>query len=628
MEGKLPIQSRPETGDLARIAPFGLGPLVIDPPSRRISCGTSSAMLEPRVMRVLVALGETPGRVLSRDDLIASCWDGRIVGDKAITRAISLLRQAIDELGDGAVRIETIAKVGFRIVVNSEPVNASPTIPSGASAGVPSGLARRKLLVAGTGGLVLLGGGLVAWKGGLLSPAQSGPHTVAVLPFRNLSGDKSQDYFSEGLSEQIRTVLSRNPNLRVLAPTSVAAAMEASSQALAIAQKLGAAYLLDGSVRREGDQMRITARLTDAIAGTVAWTDQLDRQISDVFAVQDDIADSAAGALAAQTVDAGERKNMGSTRNAQAYDAFLRSKAYGALRTGEASARAALAQLDAAIAADPNYAEAHAARAQSIIYISGTYGKANELKVAHEEAFEAAQKAVALAPLLPFAQAVLGFAYVQSRQDFKGAAEPFAMARKLGWGDATAMIYVTFYYAEMGRQREAVASAARLIELDPLNPAAYRTAAYSAYSTRDFDRALGYCRKALSLNPRISMAHAIFGDCLLELGRVSEARDAFGAEPVELLRLTGIAIAEWRLGNKAAAQQAYANLEARLGDLATYQFARILAQWGRLDEAMAKLKFAREIGDDGLAVANTDPLLNPLRTRSDFSLLLRQLGFD
>ncbi|MFM5908066.1 MAG: winged helix-turn-helix domain-containing protein [Novosphingobium sp.] len=628
MESDPTIQSRSGTSDLARIARFTLGQLHIDPPSRRISGGGRSEMLEPRVMRVLVALGGARGTVLSRDDLIASCWDGRIVGDKAITRAISLLRQAIEGLGDGTVRIETIAKVGFRIVADGGPANVSPAIPPGEAVHDQTGLGRRKLLVAGAGGLAALGAGWAAWNGKLFSPVQNALHTVAVLPFRNLSGDKNQDFFSEGLSEQIRTVLARNPKLRVLAPTSVAAAMEASSQSLAIAQKLGAAYLLDGSVRREGEQVRITARLTDAIGGTVAWTEQIDRQISNIFAVQDDIADSVAGALAAQTADARGHKNMGGTNNVQAYEAYLRSKAYGALRSGEASSRAALAQLDAAIAADPDYAEALAARAQSIIYIAGTYGKASELKPAQDDAFETARKAVALAPLLPFAQAILGFVYVHSKQDFKSAAAPYALARKLGWGDATVMIFVTFFHAELGQKRETASAVSRLIELDPLNPAVFRTAAFAAYSTRDFELAAGYCRKALTLNQRASSVHAIYGDCLLELGRVDEARGAYLVEPVDLLRLTGLAIAEWRLGNKAAAQRAYDDLSARLGDLATYQFARILAQWGRLDDAMAKLTFARQIGDNGLTVAHTDPLLDPLRGRPDFSLLLKDLGFD
>ncbi|MFM5931927.1 MAG: winged helix-turn-helix domain-containing protein [Novosphingobium sp.] len=628
MKGEFTIPSQTGSRDLARIAPFQLGPLAIDPPSRSISSGGRSERLEPRVMRVLVALGETPGRVLSRDDLIAACWDGQIVGDKAITRAISLLRQAIDAIGVDAVRIETIAKVGFRIVRPGEPTNAAAAVAPVPAAEEPSGFGRRKLLVAGAGGLVALGAGLTAWKAGLFSPPPTGPRTVAVLPFRNLSGDAAQDYFSEGLSEQIRTALARNPNLRVLATASIDAAMKGNPQTLAVAQKLSAAYLLDGSVRRSGEQVRITARLTEAASGTVAWTDQIERKVADIFALQDEIADRVAGALSAQTADGLGRDQMGGTHSAQAFDAYLRSKAYGALRTGEASARAALAQLDLAIAADPNYAEALAARAQMIIYIAGSFGKASELKAAHDDAFETAQKAAELAPLLPFAQAILGFVHIQSKMDFKSAAAPFAAARKLGWGDASVMIFVTFYYAEIGAVKETAAAVTRLLELDPLNPAVYRTAAFADYSTRAFQRAEEHCRKALSLNPRISSVYSILGDSLIELRRVREAREAFLAEPVELLRLTGLAIAEWKLGNTAAAQKAYDDLVARLGDLATYQYARIFAQWGKPDEAMAKLQFARQLGDDGLPVAKTDPMLDPLRGRPDFSLLLADLGFD
>lgn len=627
MGGEFSNPSRSGTRDLAKIAPFQLGPLAIDPPARRISCGERSEMLEPRVMRVLVALCETPGRVLSRDDLIASCWDGQIVGDKAITRAISLLRQAIDQIGVGTVRIETIAKVGFRILRPGEPAAAVAPVPLPPAASTP-GLGRRELLVAGAGGLVAVSGGLAAWKAGLFSSSQSGPRSVAVLPFRNLSGDKSHDYFAEGLSEQIRTVLSRNPRLQVMAPTSVAAAMETSSEVLAIAKRLDAAYLLDGSVRHRGDQVRITARLTEAAGGTVAWTDQLDRRVSDIFAAQDDIAGLVERALKAQTADgAAPHLDMGGTRSAKAFDAYLLGNGYARLVDGEGGGRAALAQYDAAIAADPKYAEAHAGRARMIVYLATSFGKASELEGAYDDAIASVRRAAELAPQLPFVQAALGNVLIHARLDFKSASAPFARARELGSGDATVMGYVTNYYAYMGQHAEAGSAAKRATELDPLNPEAFSMAAFAAYCARNYAQSIFLARKALALDSRLEIGHFMIGDCLLQLGRVSEARSSYLAEPSELARLTGLALAEWKLGNRPAAKQAFDTLTAELGDLATYQFATILAQWGRLDDAMAKLVLARRMTDTGLAMLKVDPKLDPLRGRPDFSALLRSLGF-
>lgn len=626
MGGEFSNQSRSGTRDLARIAPFQLGPLAIDPPARRISCGERSEMLEPRVMRVLVALCETPGRVLSRDDLIASCWDGQIVGDKAITRAISLLRQAIDQIGVEAVRIETIAKVGFRILRPGEPAAAVASVPPIPAAPLPN-KGRRNLLLAGAGGLAALGGGLAAWKAGLFSPTQIGPRTVAVLPFRNLSGDKRHDNFVEGLSEQIRTVLSRNPKLLVMAPTSVAAAMAASSEVLAIAKKLNAAFLLEGSVRYQGDQVRITTRLTEAEGGTVAWTDQINRQVSDVLAVQDDIAALVERALKAQTADGtSSHQDMGGTRSAKAYDAYLLGNSYSKLVDGEGGGRAALAQYDAAIAADPNYAEAHAARARMIIYLATSFGKASELRVAYDDAIASVRRAVALAPRSPVVQATMGNVLLNARLDFKGASAPFARALTLGPGDSKVMRYVAAYYANTARHREAIFAAKRAIELDPLNPSAFSMAAYVAYCSRNFRQGIIFAQEALALDSRLELGHYITGNCLLQLGRAGEARKSYLAEPSELARLTGLAIAEWKQGNKPAARQANDILTARLGDLATYQFAIILAQWGMIEDALAKLALAQRMTDTGLSNVLVDPMLDPLRGHPAFSALLRSLG--
>jgi len=153
-------------------------------------------------------------------------------------------------------------------------------------------------------------------------------------------------------------------------------------------------------------------------------------------------------------------------------------------------------------------------------------------------------------------------------------------------------------------------------------------AAFVAVCARRFELGIAHCRKALSLNPGISVVHSHLGDCLYLQGKTGEARDEYLAEPIEMYRQTRLAIAEHRLGNVAAGEQALSRLVAALGDGATYQQAQIFAQWGRLDDAIAKLLFARQVGDVGILLVKTDPFMDPVRNRPEFRHLLSELGLS
>ena len=486
----------------------------------------------------------------------------------------------------------------------------------------------RRALVSGGAVLAVGGGALAAWQFKLLDGAAAPANSVAVLPFRNLSGEVSEDYFAEGLAEEIRTALSRNAELKVLAPTSAATVRDDTGGLDRVAEKLGVAFLLGGSVRRSGNTLRISATLTDGSSGFARWRDQFDRPMADVFAIQADIADNVAAALAAQTAgsDRSGTEGMGGTHKLEAHDAYLRGNAYYDLRSGEASMRAALAQYDAAIAADRNFAEAHAWRARVRLALAADYARGREYRVAANDAIASAREAVRLAPRLALAQSTLGAVLVQGMLDFKAARLPNERARALGWGDASVMLYYAAYCAEMGRAPQAREAIARSVELDPLNPAVYRAQAFVRYYARNFAGAIESCRRALELNPKIGTVHSYLGLSHLQLGRLDDAKREFTAEPVEIVGWSGLAIAEHRSGNRAAAQAAVDRLVAKFSDAASYQMAQIFAQWGRVEPALDKLQLALELGDGGLVVAKVDPLLDPLRARPEYSRLLTRLG--
>jgi tetratricopeptide (TPR) repeat protein len=390
------------------------------------------------------------------------------------------------------------------------------------------------------------------------------------------------------------------------------------------------AFLLDGSVRRAGDMVRITADLLDGATGFSRWSQTFEERIDDVFAVQREIAGEVATALAAR-VGGGEPEDFaasGGTRNVAAFDAYLRGRALYDLSADEASERAALAQFDAAIALDPDYAAAHAARARSLTAIANQYGKVGETAAMYDLAIAAAERAIALAPRLADAHSTLGFTLFQGRLDARAARGPFDRSNELGAGEATVQARFAQFAARCGREPEAAAAMQRAVARDPLNPLIHRAAGSIEYAARRFEAAIAPLRQALAMNPRMSRAHAAIGDALLNLDRLDEARTAYAAEPVADFRLTGQAIAALRAGDAAGARAGLDELVATMGDRVLYQQAQVHAQLGAPDAAFDCLGRARSAGDAGLIYARNDPFLDPLRGDARMAELLAGLGFD
>jgi TolB-like protein/tetratricopeptide (TPR) repeat protein len=501
--------------------------------------------------------------------------------------------------------------------------------PAAAAAAFPPVMSRRGVLLAATGVAAAGIAGVVAWRQGLLggSSAAAG-NSVAVLPFANLSGDRDQDYFSDGLSEELRATLARNLKLRVMAQASSAKFRDHKEDAVTIASALGVAFLLDGSVRRSGDIVRVTADLVDGQTGFSRWSQLFERALNDIFAVQSEIAGTVANALVAEVSSGNAAAVSGGTTSIVAYDAYLRGRALYELSVDETSDRAALEQFDAAIAADPGYAAAHAARARTLTVIANQYGRLDELAGLYDAAVASAQRAVELAPDLADAHSTLGFTLFQGRLDARAAREPFERSRQLGAGEATVLARYAQYCARAGRRREAADAMQRALLLDKLNPLIYRAAGTIQYAAREWADSIPTVRRALAMNPRMSHAHAAIGDALLMLGRTEDARAEYLAEPAADVRLAGLAIIEHRLGHAPEAQAAMSQLVTDHGDRSLYQQAQVLAQWGQRDAAIAALQRALQVGDSGLIYSRNDPMLDPLRDDPRFAGLLQRLGFD
>lgn len=484
------------------------------------------------------------------------------------------------------------------------------------------GLSRRSAIVLGAGG-ILATSGLAAWKGGLLGAA--GPrNSVAILPFRNLSGDPAQSYFSDGLSEELRTTLSLNRGLEVAAQTSTAALRDQGKSLRDIAAALNVAFVLDGSVRRAADTVRIAARLIDGSSGFEKWAESFDRKADDVLAVQSEIAIYVADALAARTTAVA---GIGRTKDGAAWDQYLRGRALFKLAASEATDRGALAAFDAALARDPKFALAHSARAGALWVVASTYASGAQARTLQQQAVEAANTAVRLAPDMAEGQFALGFVLSNTVLDQRAARLPFEKSVELGFGNADILTGFCDYASANGRFDDARKAIVRAQRLDPLNPSVLRTAAMLEFSSRNYAAAETALGAALIVNPKGGLIHRYLGDLRLLQHKYSEALEQYRVEPFAIMRLTGLAIAEMKLSGPSAGEARLAELVRQFGTNSYFQQIEIFAQWGRLDDALKALAGAIEQRDPGLSQLRNDPLLDPIRKTPQFAAAMSRFGF-
>ena len=533
--------------------------------------------------------------------------------------------QTIDMSGHGARgrRAGIEAMLHAVAVLHDMPAPEPSTIPTG------NRVSRRTVIAGGAAAAVAAGGG-IAWWTGLLGGGGAHDRSIAVLPFDNLSGNPGRTYFSDGLAAEIRTQLARNPMLQVAAQTSSNRFRDSNEDARTISRALRVRYLLDGNVRATGSLVRVSAELIDGETGFSEWSRAFDRPLADLFALQSEIADAVAGALAAQIDEqqGGRREGArGGTSNLTAYDNQLRGQDLFDQALNEESDRAALAHFDAAIAADPNYALAHSARSRVLTVIGNQYEQGERRRQSYRLALEAAQRGAALAPDVAETQSALGFALFYGRLDARAAQAPFERSLALGRGEADILSRYALYAARCGRIGPAREAIQRSAALDPLNARTHRLMGDVEYSARRYAESIPPFRRALEINQRLSVAHSLIGASLLMMGRIDEAKAEYEREPNSLFKLPGLAIIARRQGREADATHAFAQLRSEHGDNSYYQQAQVLAQWGQHAEAMAQLQECLRAVDAGITYIRNDPFVDSLRQRPEFINLLRRLGF-
>jgi TolB-like protein/tetratricopeptide (TPR) repeat protein len=457
-------------------------------------------------------------------------------------------------------------------------------------------------------------------------------HSIAVLPFVNMSGDTKQDYFSDGVSEELLNALAHINQLQVTARTSSFAFKGQSVDVSTIAHKLNVGSVLEGSVRRSGNTVRITVQLINAETGFHIWSQTYDRQLTDILKVQTEVATSVAQQLRITLAESDvARVTLGGTHNPDAYDAYLRGKQIASgLNARGVTLRDALAAFDKAIALDPGFAMAHAARAWALHGIAVTVHNPGDRAALRERARTAAERAVALAPDLGETHAALASVRAYALFDYVGAAPEFERALVLSPGNAAVQQSFAWYAADLGHFEQAISAARRAVSLDPRNAASRAVLGVVLSYARHYPEALAAYRDFSVLFPE---SHAIGGNIaqtLLASGQIEQARQACespSAAMDEDDRHQCLALAYHFLGRQIDAERELNSYQAQNGDSAAYAYAGIYSQWGNVAAALQWLAKAQKLRDPGLWLLKIDWQLDPIRNQPQFKAIVDRMSF-
>ena len=489
---------------------------------------------------------------------------------------------------------------------------------------------RRRRLLLGGGVAALTGVGAVSLLGGLWkSPFSSAALTsVAVLPFDNLSGDPSMEYVCDGLGEELISALARLDTLQVAGKISSFRFRKSDKSPAAIGASLGVAYLIDGTLHRLGDVLRMNVHLIEAKSGFARWSQTLETPASDALGLETRLSETVAVQLRGHMGQADKALLAGGRADRpEAFDAYLKGKKLFEQGGSEAVYREALNQFEAAIAAQPNFAPARSFKARALLTLGDVYlTEPRAARRAFEDALSSAEGAVSIAPGLPIVQATFADALVTVRLDLGAASRAYAEAMKTGSGQADVLTRFGYFAARTGDVAHGVSAAKLAAVLDPLNPKTFQFLGLVLTVANDFDGAEKALRQALSLNPVAEGVHAALGDVFYLRGRFEAAKGEYSLESETWKKQKGFALALEKLGDHAGAKLALGRLKAELGELGLYQEAQILAQSGRLDEAFTALNGAFQHKDAGMVALKADPLLRPLQSDARFADLLSRLN--
>ena len=456
------------------------------------------------------------------------------------------------------------------------------------------------------------------------------PHSIAVLPFVNLSGDKDQEYFSDGLSGELLNALSRVDELQVAAQTSSFSFKGKDVKMATIARELNVAAILEGTVQRSASMVRIRCQLSNAVTGYELWSQSYDRSLGDMLKIETDIANQVAEALKVKLLaDVSAKVELGGTANSEAMDAYLRGIEERRINTDYPAVKKSIASFGEAIRLDPAFAVAYAHRSD----VELTYGAycgcvpVAESRKYYQAARRDAESALKAAPNLGEAHWALAQVLETAELNFAEASAEYERAVQLAPGNAQILGATAVFDVYMGNLERAAASARRAALLDPLNFHRWRLLANVARYAGRYEESLDYSHKALALEPHDAVSITTICNAYFNMGQLERARQVCEQQLDNWENQQLLAVIYHRLGRQDDAQKMYDTLHHDSGDGAAYQFAAIYAQWGDTAKALKWLEKAWKLRDPGLEQLKMDPLMEPLRSEPRYQAIIKALKF-
>jgi DNA-binding winged helix-turn-helix (wHTH) protein/TolB-like protein/Flp pilus assembly protein TadD len=583
---------------------FEFGPFRLDLSERVLLCDGKAVQLGPKVFETLVVLVENSGRILEKDELLKKVWPDSFVVESSLAQNIFQLRKALDDGRSRRRYIETIPKRGYRFAVDVREI-----MERADSVAAPYPTNGRGFFGESQNGIVI--------------------KSLAVLPFNSLGEEKAGEYLGLGMADTTITKLGRLRDLVVMPTSTVLKYAGRKGDTLAIGRKLHVDAILEGTIQRAGERVRVNVQLIALESAKTLWSGKFDEHFTDIFDVQDSISEQVAGALALRITGA-ERRHLRKryTENTEAYQSYLMGLFFWNKKSKEGLNKA-VEYFQQAIQEDPAYALPYAGLADSYFWIAYGQSEAPTRREYFEKSRTAALKALALDPFVAEAHAALATIKVKHDHDTVGAERSFERAIATNPNCAMAYSRYTYFLAAMGRLGESLQKIRRAQQLDPLSPDANASLAYILYFARDYDESIRYCQRVLALEPDFLEALLLLGLSYEQKGMLEEAiaqfrkaKDLSGDNP-EPLELLGHALAV--AGQEDEARKVLSELHSsvRQNCLHPYNVALIHATLGERKKAFEELSKPYANWTERLRMLRFDPRMDSLRADSRFTALFQ-----
>lgn len=518
------------------VANFRVGDWQVHPAACEITRGDTVVRLAPKEMDLLQLLASRPGEVFTRTQLEEQVWPDVIVGYDSLTKSVGKLRDALGDTGRPSTYVQTVPKKGYRLIAEVSNVAADHAVPEsghGKRTDAPAPAKRKRWITAaivftGVFVAIMLTLSTLRQHDGSEPSVQAEPGgrpLLIVLPFKNLNGDPEQAYFSRGITDDLITDLSGYPGIEVISSRTAFQYNQPDVNLDTLVDTLGVSYVVEGSIRRGNEQLRINVQIIDAERGTNLWAEQYNRPLTSLFDIQDEVRSRIVSALSVK-LNNGETKQEQKryTDNYHAYDMFLRGQSNLIKRASAEDNSLAREQLEQAIAIDPGFARAYAALAMANAD-AYRHGWADNPEVTRRIALQQARYAIELDPELRFATLAMGYVEFFVAANHQQAAAMAERTLELDPNNADAHLLLATIYAHANEYKKAEAYVESSMRLNPTPPSIYfHIGAISHLLRGDYPPALNMLEQSLMINPERLLGKIYITITLVRMNRLEDAR--------------------------------------------------------------------------------------------------------